>query len=59
VRFPNGNKAATALVDKEISGDPNIYPSDAVKAKLYAISDLPPATQRLLTRSWTKIKSGK
>ncbi|SCW61982.1 putrescine transport system substrate-binding protein [Pseudomonas sp. NFACC52] len=59
VRFPNGNKAATALVDKEISGDPSIYPSDEVKAKLYAISDLPSATQRILTRSWTKIKSGK
>ena len=40
-------------------GDPSIYPSDEVKAKLYAISDLPPATQRILTRSWTKIKSGK
>ncbi len=59
VRFPNGNKAATPLVSKDISGDPSIYPSDAVKAKLYAISDLPAATQRLLTRSWTKIKSGK
>ena len=59
VRFPNGNKAATPLVNKDISGDPSIYPSDDVKAKLYAISDLPPTTLRLLTRSWTKIKSGK
>ena len=59
VRFPNGNQAATPLVDKDISGDPAIYPSDEVKAKLYAISDLPAGTQRLLTRSWTKIKSGK
>ena len=59
VRFPNGNKAATPLVNKDISGDPSIYPSDEVKEHLYAISDLPPATLRLLTRSWTKIKSGK
>jgi len=59
VRFPNGNKASTPLVSKDISGDPGIYPPDAVKAKLYAISDLPPATLRLLTRSWTKIKSGR
>ena len=44
VRFPNGNKAATALVDKDISGDPSIYPSDAVKVELYAISDLDAAT---------------
>ena len=59
VRFPNGNKAATALVDKEITGDPSIYPSDAVKKQLYAISDLDQGTLRLITRSWTKIKSGK
>ncbi|MBA1188258.1 polyamine ABC transporter substrate-binding protein [Pseudomonas entomophila] len=59
VRFPNGNKAATPLVDKDISGDPSIYPSDDVKKKLYAISDQEPATLRLITRSWTKIKSGK
>lgn len=59
VRFPNGNKAATALVDKDITSDPAIYPSDAVKKQLYAISDLDAGTLRLITRSWTKIKSGK
>ncbi|MFJ4372486.1 polyamine ABC transporter substrate-binding protein [Pseudomonas japonica] len=59
VRFPNGNKAATPLVDKDISGDPSIYPSDEVKKQLYAISDQDAQTLRLITRSWTKIKSGK
>ncbi|MBO0492480.1 MULTISPECIES: polyamine ABC transporter substrate-binding protein [unclassified Pseudomonas] len=59
VRFPNGNEKATALVDKDITSDPGIYPSAEVQAKLYAIADLPAATQRDMTRSWTKIKSGK
>jgi putrescine transport system substrate-binding protein len=59
VRFPNGNAAATALVDKDITSDPGIYPPAEVLVQLYAIADLPAATQRLLTRSWTKIKSGK
>ncbi|UUQ67337.1 polyamine ABC transporter substrate-binding protein [Pseudomonas fuscovaginae UPB0736] len=59
VRFPNGNEKATALVDKSITSDPGIYPPADVQAKLYAIADLPAATQRELTRSWTKIKSGK
>ncbi|XPV17593.1 polyamine ABC transporter substrate-binding protein [Pseudomonas palleroniana] len=59
VRFPNGNEKATALVDKEITSDPGIYPPADVQAKLYAIADLPAATQREMTRSWTKIKSGK
>ncbi|NWB94344.1 polyamine ABC transporter substrate-binding protein [Pseudomonas gingeri] len=59
VRFPNGNEKATALVDKSITSDPGIYPPADVQAKLYAIADLPAATQREMTRSWTKIKSGK
>ncbi|AMN82602.1 MULTISPECIES: polyamine ABC transporter substrate-binding protein [Pseudomonas] len=59
VHFPNGNEKATALVDKEITSDPGIYPPADVQAKLYAIADLPAATQREMTRSWTKIKSGK
>lgn len=59
VRFPNGNEKATALVDKDITSDPGIYPPADVQAKLYAIADLPAATQREMTRSWTKIKSGK
>ena len=59
VRFPNGNAAATPLVDKDITSDPGVYPPADVLAKLYAIADLPAATQRILTRSWTKIKSGK
>ena len=59
VRFPNGNKAATALVDKEITSDPSIYPPADVKKKLYAIADPGAKAQREITRSWTKIKSGK
>ncbi len=59
VRFPNGNAEATQYVNKEITSDPNIYPPAEVQSKLYAIADLPATTQRELTRSWTKIKSGK
>jgi len=59
VHFPNGNSAATPLVDKSITSDPGVYPPADVQAKLYAIADLPAATQRIMTRSWTTIKSGK
>ncbi|MCY4124723.1 MAG: polyamine ABC transporter substrate-binding protein [Pseudomonas sp.] len=59
VRFPNGNKAATAFVDKDITSDPSIYPSAEVKKNLYAIAAPEAAVQRVITRSWTKIKSGK
>ncbi|MBO3276198.1 polyamine ABC transporter substrate-binding protein [Pseudomonas schmalbachii] len=59
VQFPNGNSAATPLVEKAISADPGVYPTEEVMKKLYAFPDLPAKTQRTMTRSWTKIKSGK
>ncbi|WP_397450364.1 extracellular solute-binding protein [Pseudomonas sp. NA-150] len=59
VHFPNGNAAATPLVDEDIRNDPGVYPPADVQAKLYAIADQPAPVLRELTRSWTKIKSGK
>ena len=59
VQFPNGNKAATPLVDEAIRTDPGIYPDAATLQKIYTFPDLPAKVQRLMTRSWTKIKSGK
>ena len=59
VRFPNGNAAATPFVDKEITSDPSIYPPADVKKQLYAIAAPEASAQRVITRSWTKIKSGK
>ncbi|TLX58981.1 spermidine/putrescine ABC transporter substrate-binding protein PotF [Stutzerimonas nosocomialis] len=59
VQFPNANAAATPLVDESIRNDPGIYPSAEVAKKLYTFPDLDPKTQRAMTRSWTKIKSGR
>src|SRR5690554_7772688 len=59
LQFPNGNEQATPLVDEAIRTDPGIYPSSEVMGKLFTFPDLPSKTQRLITRSWTKIKSGK
>jgi len=59
VQFPSANAAATPLVDEAIRTDPGIYPSQAVLQKLYTFTDLDPKTQRAMTRSWTKIKSGR
>ncbi|MCY1286165.1 Putrescine-binding periplasmic protein SpuD [compost metagenome] len=59
VQFPNGNAAATPLVDEAIRNDPGVYPTPETMKKLYAFPDLPAKVQRTMTRSWTKIKSGK
>ncbi|MDH3452358.1 MAG: polyamine ABC transporter substrate-binding protein [Gammaproteobacteria bacterium] len=58
VFYANGNSASLPLVDDEVKTDPGIYPSDAVKAKLFPdLADSAKFT-RLLTRAWTRIKTG-
>ncbi|MHA6494797.1 polyamine ABC transporter substrate-binding protein [Pseudomonas borbori] len=59
VAYPNGNSAATPLVAEEIRNNPGIYPTEAASKKLYTFSELKPAVQRAVTRSWTKVKSGR
>ncbi len=59
LQFPNANDQATPLVEEGIRTDPGIYPPAALMSKLFAFADFSAKTQRLMTRSWTKIKSGK
>jgi putrescine transport system substrate-binding protein len=58
VFYANGNSASLRYVDDEVKSDPGIYPSAEVKANLFPdLADSPKFT-RLLTRAWTRIKTG-
>ncbi|UAW98575.1 polyamine ABC transporter substrate-binding protein [Halopseudomonas nanhaiensis] len=59
VAYANPNKAANELVDSEILNDPAIYPTEEVMNKLYVAKPRPMAAQRLVTRAWNRVKSGK
>lgn len=58
VYFPNGNKASQEFIDEEILDDPAIYPDEETMAKLFTVSPYEPRTQRLITRTWTKVVTG-
>ncbi|MFI8609431.1 polyamine ABC transporter substrate-binding protein [Pseudomonas sp. NPDC077649] len=58
VGYANPNTLAGALMDQEVRNDPSVYPPQAVLDKLFISAELPVKVQRLMTRSWTKIKSG-
>ena len=58
VFYANGNKAAFDLTSKDITGDPNIYPPAELAAKLTPLQAHSPDFTRLLTRAWTRIKTG-
>jgi len=60
VFFSNINTKATPFVDEAIRNDPGTYPPADVMAKIYTIrADYPDAALRAMTRSFTKIKSGR
>ncbi|WP_321351914.1 polyamine ABC transporter substrate-binding protein [Halopseudomonas oceani] len=58
VAYANPNKASNELIDQDILNDPAIYPSDEVMSRLYVNVPRSMAGQRLMTRAWSRIKSG-
>ncbi|RMS04382.1 Putrescine-binding periplasmic protein [Pseudomonas coronafaciens pv. garcae] len=59
VGYANPNPAAGEFMDQSIRTDAAVYPPQEVLDRLFVNSELPPKVQRLMTRSWTKVKSGK
>ncbi len=58
VYYANGNKASQEFLVEDVIGDPAIYPSEAALNNLFTTTPFPPKVQRVVTRMWTKIKSG-
>jgi putrescine transport system substrate-binding protein len=57
--YANGNLASQKLVDPRILGDKNIYPDEATLKNLFVITARDPATQRIINRLWTRVKTGR
>jgi putrescine transport system substrate-binding protein len=58
IYYANGNEASQKDIDPEILNDPQIYPPKDVLERLYTVKVYNPRDQRLLTRTWTSVKSG-
>lgn len=59
VGYANPNPGSDKLMEQSIRTDESVYPPQEVLDKTYVSVELPPNIQRLMTRSWTKVKSGK
>ncbi|MFH0020655.1 polyamine ABC transporter substrate-binding protein [Pseudomonas fluorescens] len=57
--YPNANKDSLALINKEITDNPNLTPTPEALKKLYVVQPLPQKLERVRTRVWTSIKSDK
>jgi len=58
IHYGNDNAAAAKFVSPAFLHNPAIYPDSATAAHLYESQEVSPATERLRTRSWTRIKTG-
>lgn len=58
VYYANGNKASQPMLVEDVIGDPAIYPDEETLKNLYTTTPYDSKVQRVVTRMWTKIKSG-
>lgn len=59
VFFPNANKTARQHVVPEVADNPMIYPPPEVAETLFLVKPQPLDIQRLQTRLWAELKSGR
>lgn len=58
VYYANGNKASQEFLNEDVIGDAAIYPDEATVQNLFTTTPYPPKVQRIVTRTWTGVKSG-
>lgn len=51
--------AARALIDEAVRNDPGVYPPDEIARRFYTITPADPEFERLRTRAWTRVKTGR
>ncbi|VBL92609.1 putrescine ABC transporter periplasmic putrescine-binding protein [Burkholderia pseudomallei] len=59
VYYPSANAQARKYVRPDVANDPAVYPPPDVVKTLFLLKPLPPEIQRLQTRLWTELKSGR
>jgi putrescine transport system substrate-binding protein len=58
IKYPNGNAASSPLIDTALSSDPGVYPDAATRARLVTNSAVTLEYSRLVTRAWTRFRTG-
>jgi putrescine transport system substrate-binding protein len=55
--YGNDNIASRPLIDKRILDDVTLYPTPEIEARLYRSAEVSAATERIRTRTWTRVKT--
>ncbi|BBK33006.1 putrescine transport system substrate-binding protein [Stella humosa] len=59
IGYASGNKAALPMVAAAVRDDPRVYPPQAVVDRFYTLTPGDAAYERLRTRAWTRVKTGR
>jgi putrescine transport system substrate-binding protein len=59
IKYANAVTPTVQPLDAAVVDDPGVYPPAGVRARLTAERPRPPEYQRLLTRMWTRFKTGR
>jgi len=59
IYYGNDNIASRSLIKPYILSDPTLYPTPEIEARLYRASEASAATERIRTRTWTRVKTAK
>jgi len=57
--YGNDNIASRPLVDPKILNDITLYPTPDIEKRLYRSAEVTAATERIRTRTWTRVKTAK
>ncbi len=57
--YGNDNLASRPLVDPRILNDATLYPTPQIEQRLYRSAEVSAATERIRTRTWTRVKTAK
>ncbi len=58
VYYANGNKASQEFLVEDVIGDTAVYPSEETVKNLFIVTPYDAKAQRVVTRMWTRIKTG-
>jgi putrescine transport system substrate-binding protein len=59
IKYPSAVRPDLQPLDPAVRNDPTVYPPPAVRVRLTPERARPPEFQRMLTRMWTRFKTGK
>ncbi|WP_291295700.1 polyamine ABC transporter substrate-binding protein [Elioraea sp.] len=59
VRYPNAVPASKPMIDRAITSDRNVYPTEEDFARFFTVSGVPQAADRARNRTWARFKAGR